>query len=168
MTEALGSPQESAFIIATLQNAHELAVDAEILLKHDRWARAFALATFAVEETGKAWLADQTLAFEPRRTIKRVRHEGKIQQARQMVSLYYQVQVNGVVNLENVYTDEHEFWSVEDFDNRMAGLYVDFVDGQIVGGASTTSPEHARDTVKWAVAVTRIGMGFLWTKHGGA
>lgn len=167
MTEALESPQESAFIIATLQNAHELVVDAEILLKHDRWARSFALATFAVEETRKAWLADHTLAFEPRRTVKGVRHEGKIELP-MLVSLYYQVELNGLVNLENVYSEEHEFWSGEDFDNRMAGLYVDFVGGQVVGGASTTSPQHARDTGQWAAAVTHIGMGFLWTKHGGA
>jgi AbiV family abortive infection protein len=51
--------------------------DAETLLKAERWARAFALATFAVEETGKAWLADQTIAFDPKRRIKRVHHIGK-------------------------------------------------------------------------------------------
>jgi hypothetical protein len=47
------------------------------------------------------------------------------------------------MNIDEVYSEAHVFWSEEDFNNRMAGLYVDFVDGEVVGGPQGMSADHA-------------------------
>lgn len=54
--------QSDLLIEAALSNAHDLVADASLLLVHERSARAHALAVFAMEEIGKAWLIEQHVA----------------------------------------------------------------------------------------------------------
>jgi AbiV family abortive infection protein len=89
MTETTQTPEQGRFIIATLQNAHDLVVEAEILLRAQKWARAYALATFAIEEAGKAWRAHEQFYFDPKANMARLHHSCKLAAANEMATLYY-------------------------------------------------------------------------------
>ena len=165
MTESGRSPQQAAFIVAVLQNAHELVVEAEILLRAEKWARAYALATFAVEEAGKAWMADSHFAFEPLKKLARARHPVKLAAANEMVKLFYMVNVRGEIDAEELFSEENEQMAQDDFDARMAGLYVDFEDGEVVGGPGTMTPKQAHITTAQAGEIVHIAMNLLWSRY---
>ena len=108
VSETSHTPEQGAFIIAVLQNAHDLVVEAEILLRAEKWARAYALATFAIEEAGKAWRAQEQFYLDPKKTIARLHHTRKLAAATEMASLFYQVNERGQVDLEELYSEENE------------------------------------------------------------
>lgn len=156
------------FIVAALNNAHGLASDAGVLLEARRYARAFALATFAIEEAGKAWLTDERLRFLAKRPFKQDRHETKIAAARQMLALYESLG-RGVVNTDEWFSESHDYDADDDFYSRMAGLYVDAdveLD-RVMGGGSDISPERAEEFVMLAGYAAHVGMQFLWSANGG-
>lgn len=156
------------FIIAALNNAHGLASDAAVLLDAGRYARAFALATFAIEETGKAWLTDERLRFRAKKPFKQDRHETKIAAARQMLALYESLG-RGVVNTDEWFSESHDYAADDDFYSRMAGLYVDAdVDfDRVVGGGADISSGQAEELVMLAGYAAHVGMQFLWVANGG-
>ena len=167
MTETTHTPEQGRFIIATLQNAHDLVVEAEILLRAQKWARAYALATFAIEEAGKAWRAQEQFYFDPKAKVARLHHSRKLAAANEMATLFYQVNERAQVDLEELYSEENEILAGEDFNARMAGLYVDFVDGEVVGGPGTMAEDRAHVTVAGAGEVVHIAMHMMWQKFGG-
>lgn len=156
------------YIIATLVNAHDLASDALVLLEAERYARAFALATFAIEEVGKACLVNERLLFRAERPFKRDRHETKITAARQMVALWESLG-RGEINMDEWFSEAHEYEAEDDFYSRMAGLYVD-VDrglGEVVGGGSDITAELAAELVSLAGYVAHVAMQLMWVTNGG-
>ena len=107
------------FIIAGLNNANGLASDASALLEARRYARAFAPATFAIEETGKAWLTDERPRFRAKKPFKQDRHETKIAAARQMLALYESLG-RGVVNTDEWFSESHDYDADDELCSRMA------------------------------------------------
>lgn len=167
MTDSSQTPEQSLFITATLENAHELVVEAEILLNAGKWARAYALATFAIEEAGKAWRAHEQFHFDPKAKVARLHHVRKLAAANEMLSLFYQVNERGQVDFDELYSEENELIAEDDFNARMAGLYVDFVNGEVVGGPNTMSADRAHITVAGAGEVVHVAMRMLWARFGG-
>lgn len=169
MDEPKPTPEQSEFVLATLRNASALITDAAILWQADRYARAYALATFAVEEAGKAWRADRQLASEPLTEFARLNHRAKLTAARQMFHMYVMTRVQGgEVDTERLFSEEHELAAQDEFNARMAGLYVDFVDGRVVGGPDTMSMERSYHATYQGRQVVQVALELLWGKNGGS
>src|SRR6478752_6213499 len=95
---------------AISKNAHDLLEDAVLLLEHERWARAFALATFAVEEIGKGWIFHQRHHSEGQKAFKvSTNHRAKIEAARQLLAMYESVSETNVLDAEKMFAEEHSF-----------------------------------------------------------
>ncbi|QJW38749.1 AbiV family abortive infection protein [Cellulosimicrobium protaetiae] len=155
------------YIVATLRNAHELASDAMILFEAGRYARAFALGTFAIEEAGKARLTDDRLRYDSTKPFKKDRHEVKIAAARQMLAFAEGVR-SGVVNIEDWFSEMHDYDAEDDFFSRMAGLYVDVDDeAGVVGGGAGITAEQAEEAVTLAGLAAHTAMSLMWEANGG-
>jgi len=156
------------YIVATLSNAHSLASDARVLLDAGRYARAFALGTFAIEEAGKAWLTDERLRWDDKRAFKHDRHDVKIAAARQMLAFDEGVR-RGVVNADEWFSESHHYDAEDDSYSRMAGLYVDVdVDfARVVGGGVGITAQRAETTVMLAGRTAHTAMQLLWIANGG-
>ena len=76
---AVDLAQVAEYVRALQGNAEALLSDADLLLSHQRWARAFALAVLALEEAGKAVLATSSLfPDDDLAELKATRHEDKL------------------------------------------------------------------------------------------
>lgn len=157
------------YIIAILRNAHDLASDALVLLEAERYARAFALATFAIEEAGKASLTDERLTFREENPFRTDRHETKLTAARQMLALWESLG-RGVINTDEWFSEAHGFDADHDFYSRMAGLYVDADPklGEVVGGGADITAERAAELVSLAGYAAHVAMQLMWVRNGGA
>jgi AbiV family abortive infection protein len=152
---------------AISKNAHELLEDAQLLLDHERWARAFALATFAAEEIGKGWIFHQQYHFEGRKAFKvSTNHRAKLEAARQMLALYESVSESNVIDAEKWFSEEHNFRADNDFMTRMTHLYVEVVDNRVVGGSDGVGREDAQMAVGFANAVVHLGIQMLGPSEG--
>src|SRR5665811_2543823 len=88
--------------------------------------------------------------FDPKAKVARLHHRRKLAAANEMATLFYQVNERGQVDLEELYSEKNEILAEEDFNARMAGLYVDFVEGEVVGGPGTMAEDRAHVTVAGA------------------
>ncbi|HVE95064.1 MAG TPA: AbiV family abortive infection protein [Acidimicrobiales bacterium] len=160
---------QSAFMLAVLQNAHALVADAEVLLSRERWARAHALATLAMEEAGKAWLADQLFQFAPDQPLppRGWRHEEKLGAAREMHALVGMLRESRTIDMNEWFSEGHQYAAEYDFFTRMTGLYVDLQDGEVVGGPQAVTPGIARATVGLAGPLVHAALQLLWVRYGG-
>lgn len=67
------------YVDELLQNAEALVLESRLLFTHRRWARAFALAVLAEEETGKAFLAiSGQMPVDELANLKTTRHADKL------------------------------------------------------------------------------------------
>lgn len=159
----MGRKQSIALIEAALANAHELLADSQLLLGGERWARAHALAVFAMEEIGKAWLAYQHLGFADKgATLQPSRdHVAKLIAAHQMESFVAQSIANRSIDMEVWFAEDHDYAAQDDFDERMAGVYVDLVDGAVVGGTRSVSKQQAEYKIDVANSVVHFGLAVM-------
>jgi AbiV family abortive infection protein len=111
MAGPLDAVTARAFVGAVTRNAHELSTDAGVLLAHGRSARAHALAVAAMEEIGKASIAQDDAGITKGRKWKHGRpgHADKLLAARQFYSFVTMVRDRGEINIDEWFADEHDF-----------------------------------------------------------
>lgn len=163
MAGPLDAVTARAFVGAVTRNAHELSTDAGVLLAHGRWARAHALAVAAMEEIGKASIAQDDAGITKGRKWKHGRpgHADKLLAARQFYSFVTMVRDRGEINIDEWFADEHDFAAMHDWEVRQSGLYVDVYAGDVVGGWDSVSEEDAVRTVAFADALVHACLGPL-------
>jgi AbiV family abortive infection protein len=150
------------FMAATLRNAHSLLADAQLLFGNERWARAQALATLSTEEIGKAWLAWQAMLAYPDAPIKPARqHAEKITAAREYLA-FASGFLAGRVDVDEWFSEGHAYAADHDFFTRMAYLYVDVVDDEVVGGSTEATQGDAERALDVADAAVHLALRGLW------
>ena len=96
------------------------------------------LATLALEEVGKAWLAHLSAAIDE--APRPVGHVGKLIAAREFAAMYSSFQREGHSRYGGVVL-RGPCLAEDDFYTRMAGLYVDLIDGEIVGSPASITAD---------------------------
>lgn len=163
MPQELIDERARNLIRAALENAHALLADAQLMFDHERWARAHGLAVFAMEEIGKAWLAQHPDAYSGGKGLEPSRdHQQKLTAARQMMSLFEQISAHRPIDVEEWFSEGHGYEAEKDFNDRMAGLYVDLVNSEVVGGSSSVPQVQAESTLALADEVVHAGLRVLW------
>jgi AbiV family abortive infection protein len=153
-------PQDRDTIItlrdAAASNSLSLTHDARLLLLGSRWAGAYALATLAVEEAGKAWLCQEKLLGIPGINKKRLRtdHVGKSIAARQMLAMRTEAS-KGEINIDAIFGEHHDYAADDAHYLRLLGLYVDLTDSGVAGGASSIDADTATGAVHLAIHASR-------------
>lgn len=148
------------------RNGHAMLADAELLLEHQRFGRAYALAALAAEEFGKATgvmilalMPDQMRAIAPARELLKG-HSSKQMGALLMTALRFGTPAGGTQQLAGMPVAEvaalltDTTAKAQGIDRmKMRGLYADIgEDGEVWEPASITSDEareqfvRARDT----------------------
>jgi AbiV family abortive infection protein len=140
---------------AAAKNAMSLTHDAQLLLLGSRWAGAYALATLAVEEAGKAWLCHGQLCGIHGVNRKILdNHVGKAIAAREMLAMLTEASKREI-NINEVFDEHHDYAADDAHLLRKLGLYVDLTDVGIAGGPDSVKEEDARASVTLAVQTSR-------------
>jgi AbiV family abortive infection protein len=150
---------------AAARNARDLHVDAEILLEHQRWSRAHALAVLAGEEASKAYACVAALASGasavPRHDLER--HNRKLLLARTVTNLVIPLAEWSEVLLTSAPPTPTELVEMARQDNeaKKRGFYVDMnLDGSLqqpseIGEADAKNAIAAvSDLVRWVSSFT--------------
>jgi hypothetical protein len=56
------------------------------------------------------------------------------------------------------FSEDHDYSAEEDFESRMAGVYVDLFNGEVIGGAGSIGEERAKHLVALASSVVHLGI----------
>lgn len=131
-------PAESIpLIVALIRNAHDLLSDAQVLLEHGRHARAFALSVLAREEAGKALMVLAKEMGDPEVQPAHLRnHKEKLLSAN-VAELFLGGELAQLVGAAQALRKD------KTHDEKMAGLYVDIVEGQLRTPACISSEQAA-------------------------
>lgn len=135
-----------ALIVALLENARGLLSDAKVLLRHDRHARGFVLSVLAREEAGKALLVlAREMGDADIQSRQMTNHREKLLSAATGDILL-------VGELSQLPEAAQGLASDKTHDEKMAGLYVDWREGELRTPACI-EPEQAAEAYAGASAL---------------
>lgn len=70
--------------------------------------------------------------------------------------MYSSFQREGILGTEEWFSEDHAYLAEDDFYTRMASLYVDLIDGEIVGSPASITADQARAAVEAAGIVVGL------------
>ncbi len=163
VTKAVSSSARRAWARAAADQATRLAKDAAVLLERGSHGSAYALATFALEEGGKALICLDPEAFlgdgvtEAEVLARLRRHEIKLEAAfspfalaARLYALSSRLFGRGIVDL-SAFND----WAKRQHKDRLAAMYVNFT----VGGGIESPIRFPADESRFAVEMATILCG---------
>jgi AbiV family abortive infection protein len=153
----LSSRQLGEFALAALRNAVLLVQEAEILSERERWPRAYALAILAGEEVGKCMSCVGAATSGPHdekfwRKFHRSLNDHK---AKYGITLANVVAAMSDQQQANVVRGRFATILGEDYDLKLASLYVDFSGDQPSDPVRDVHSEVAREAIRVIGEITR-------------
>ncbi len=160
-----------SFGVAAVASADSLLADAELLLKHDRWPRAHALAVLAAEEYGKACglmvlsMVPPEFRARARPRLLLARHEVKMLGAALVMRLLdagtpgVAGRILALPDLAVILSDA-ETQAAESNEAKKGGLYADIGEDGLLRLPSDVTEQDARSSVAMAREVAASAAAF--------